>query len=195
MSYWARPKALGVDRREQLACLLADLATELRSDHAASVQQLLAVEADPVWPATASGAGPSGGTSNGSPVERAVTSPDRNADRARRALNDQTQLDRLARTVLLALIERSPARPVALCPQCDHPLDRRFARCQRIIDGVQCGSRAGADRTCTTCHEVQPPGRPLRQGECNACRMHRQRTGRARIAVSALARQAKDLRP
>lgn len=187
MTHWRRPKALTADELTRTADDLRALADELEAAHALQVQQLLEAEADPTWPAATSGSGTGGGAGGGSPVERAVTEIDHDAGRAKATIGILRQLARLAPLARSALLERSPGRAVALCPRCGYPLDRRYQRCQQIIDGVQCGSRAGAERRCGTCDEVQPPGQPLRNGECDACRKHRRRTGRARVATSMLA--------
>lgn len=187
MTHWRRPRGLTADELARTADDLRALADELTAEHALQVQRLIEVEADPTWPAATSGTGTGGGAGGGSPVERAVTDTDRDSGRALTTIGILRQLARLAPLARSALLERSPGRAVALCPRCGHPLDRRYQRCQQIIDGVQCGSRAGAERRCSTCDEVQPPGQPLRNGECDACRKHRRRTGRARVATSMLA--------
>jgi hypothetical protein len=184
-----RPRPLHSIDRASGAALLRALADEWDAAHAQSVQHLLTVEADPAWPATASGAGTGGSRPSepGSPTERAALDHDRAATAALAVLLAQRRAIAAAEVALGGLRDRRPDRPRALCPRCDMPLDPNYQRCQQIIDGVQCGTRAGADRRCKTCDEPQQPGRSLRAGECDACRQHRRRTGRARIATSRLA--------
>lgn len=181
---------------DETAAVLRALADQLDAPHAAKVQDLLAVEADPTWPTATSGAGHSGsGTGPSSPVESAALSRAPDASRAATALLELHQVDQLARRALSALLDRHPGRSVKLCPDCGHPLDRRFARCQQIIDGVQCGARAGTERRCQTCDEVQPVGKSLRHGDCDRCRKTLERQKRPRFTPSTLARDAGLLTP
>lgn len=193
MTPWARPRALRPSELDQLGQLLAALAGQLSRPEAPAMLTNAALAADPYWPSKASGAASIGGGGSGpsSPVEAALWHRDAGmAERARIMLADLAQLGPNLRRVLAVLAEYDPSRPLELCTRCGHPLDREYRRCQQVTDGVQCGTR-GAERRCRTCDEPQPPGRALRGGECNACRMSRIRNGgRARVATSQLALSA-----
>lgn len=197
MRYWSRPRKLNDSARTDLAAVLRAAADQLDAPHAGRVQDLLAVEADPTWPTATSGAGHGGGSGSGptSPVESTALHRSPDAHRAADVLVELHQLDRLARRILAALLDRHPGRAVKLCGACSYPLDRQFDRCQRIIDGVQCGARAGTERRCKTCHEVQPVGKPLRNGDCDRCRKKLERDKRRRFTAGSLARDAELLTP
>ena len=67
------------------------------------------------------------------------------------------------------------------------PMNPNYQRCQQIIDGAQCGTRASSERRCRICEAVQAPGQALRGGRCDPCRKAWERTGRERVATSMLA--------
>lgn len=191
MSHFARqPRPL--TRRTQLtdaATLLRALAAELDRPDATHTQRGLGDATDNGYPTTASGGAGGGGHGGGagSPVETALIASDRIADHSRELVLRLNRILNDTRYVLPGLEGWRRDRSFALCAE-GHVLPQGATRCPHVdADGAQCATRAGTERRCTTCDEVQPSGRKLRNGECDPCRQHRRRTGRPRVATSMLA--------
>jgi hypothetical protein len=189
LTRWQRPARLRPEARAETVRLLKRLAEELDRQDADAIIANVAMGADDGHRHDLSGEYSGGKGSRGnSPVEAKAFATTKATQRSRDLLTDLHDLAPLLRGMLAAWSEWDPNRAIEPCPNCGNPLDRAYARCQwRDADGVQCGSRSGAERRCSTCDEPQPPGRALRKGECDACRKHRRRTGRARVATSMLA--------
>jgi hypothetical protein len=171
MSHW--PRRLNTTRRLDLIADLRRLADELEREHAERTQRTLHELADPTPIASPSGPGNS---RNGSSTEtKALHGTDPTTTQAAQTLRRLHRITHDIPNTLHELRALRPDRPVALCPRCDHPLDRDTGRCQQVIDGARCGTRAGAERRCKECDENQPVGKALRAGMCNTCRMAKTR--------------------
>ncbi len=189
MTYWRQPKPLTTAQRLETVELLRDLAAQLDRPNAEAMLRNIALGTDDLWPADTMGQAVSGGSVGSRTESHALEPPEPLAQRSRILLDDLGRLAPNLRRTLALWSEWDPDRALALCPRCANPLDRRYTRCQwrDPATGVQCGTRENSERRCSTCDEPQPAGRKLRNGECDACRQHRRRTGRARIATSRLA--------
>jgi hypothetical protein len=203
MTHWSRPRRLATTEREHLAATLRALADELTAAHAGHVQQLLLDATGrhiPIKDSTVAAQPTNGVDEDGHPVqpdtptERAAlgTDPDtaRVAARAEQALRTLRRLSRDTADVLSLLHAWDPWRSVAPCPRCGQPFDRRYARCQAVVNGAQCGSSQTHERRCKVCDEPQQPGQSLRGGRCNTCRMFLARRGHDRNTAARLALQS-----
>jgi hypothetical protein len=183
-------------RPGELAAMVADLIAlcrELTRDDAPDTQRRMGEALGIGHSATASGSG-QGGNSSGisSPTEHAALRPPPGivAD----TLDTIHRLHRIRSDVDAVLHRLSAWRSDRAHEQCaeGHVLPRGVTRCQWIDPdtGQQCATRAATERRCINCQEVQLPGQPLRQGRCDPCRQTKRRTGRERVATSALALDA-----
>ena len=202
MSYLAlakRARPLTPDQRTRGAAILRALADELERAGAGRTQQALGAAADFCYPSTAGGNG-GGGGSGLTPVEAKASSFDAPAADAIRLLLELHQVLGLADRCQLALQGWRHDRPLELYPDCSHPVDRRYRRCQVILDdGRQCGAGL-TERRCDTCRRPLATGEKLRSGraldqggitvqECDTCRQWRKdHGGRTRtITIETLA--------
>lgn len=206
MTHWRqiRPLTRAGDI-DQARALLVALVAEWGRPDAGATQRAMATAVDNRFSANASGAGGSGGGGGGSPVEQALMGRDPIADFTAELLMRQRRMQSDAAFVLAGLQGWRQDRPTQLCPRCNMPMAQGFKRCQQIIDGVQCGARAGAVEvpTCDDCRTEQPrsnlrpfiePGTGRRLTLCVSDWMWRHRhDGRARVSVARLARDAADL--
>ena len=193
MSHFARqPRPLTrPGQLPDLATLLRALAGELDREDALHTQRGLAAAIDNGYPASASGAGGGGGHGGaGSPVESALIASDRIADHSRELV---LRLNRVAADVLFVLPGLEGwrrDRSFNLCAE-GHILPQGAIRCPHVdADGAQCATRAGSERRCSVCDEVQAPGQPLRKGLCDGCRKSKGRamaSGRPWFRASELA--------
>ena len=203
MSYLAlakRARPLTPDQRTRGAAILRALADELERAGAGRTQQALGAAADFCYPSTAGGSGNGGAGGSGlTPVEAKASSFDRPAADAIRLLLELQQVVVLADRCQLALQGWRPDRPLELYPDCGHPVDRNYRRCQVMVDGRQCGAGM-TERRCDTCRRPLGPGEKLRrqvaldQGgaevmECDTCRKARKDSGgrTRRVTVETLA--------
>ncbi len=181
-----------------LALLCDQLAAELRKPHAPTVLQALADAADASYPTTASGTSttPHNQTDDegrpvqpDTPTEAKALGDDPVARYAGLVLERVATQAKTVRVILAAFDQWNPTRSTAKCPRCDHPIDRRYNRCQRVIDGVQCGSSDRNIRMCSNpnCQRIMKPGEYLRAGRCDPCRKHWTAKGVERIPAEALA--------
>lgn len=117
---------------------------------------------------------------------------DRPASDAAHHLTTLRRLGSIAAVLNRALAAWDPNRTA--CPDCGHPYAAGETRCQRIVDGRQCGARrrlpgADTERLCKHTGAGCPrdgrplaPGEHLRNGECPACAQRSRRSRSDRIA-------------
>lgn len=127
--------------------------------------------------------------------EAFVIHGDRPANDAAHHLRTLRRIGDMAATLNRALAANDPDRQV--CPDCGHPYAAGETRCQRIVDGRQCGARrrlpgADTERVCKHTGAGCPrdgrpltPGEHLRNGECPACA---QRTRRSSNRIARIDR-------
>ena len=163
-----------------VAAILRALADELERPDALHTQQGLAAAVDNGYPATASGTGGgNGGGGGSSPVETAMIATDRVADHSRELVARLHRITGDARFLLPGLEGWRRDRSFNLCAE-GHVLPQGATRCPHVdADGAQCATRAGSERRCSVCDEVQAPGQPLRKGLCDGCRQSQRRANAA----------------
>lgn len=186
-AWFTRPARLAA-----IADQLEELAGELRKPGAAGILQAIADASEYQYPAATSGAS-AGGSGGGSltPTEAKAANPDPTGKFAALVLVYLRQQQSSTSAILSAFRQWDPARSVAKCARCDHPIPRGYQRCQRVDPdtGVQCGSSGEHPRICRNpnCGRVMETGEYLRAGRCDPCRKHWDRHGVERIPVTALA--------
>lgn len=156
---------------------------QITAAHAIDVQRLLGEATEDHYPARSSTAPaePANQTDdNGQPikpptaVERAALGRrDPAGKQARQILDALRDWHELSVYLWQQLPTWDPNRALALCPRCEMPFERGYTRCQRIFDGVQCGSTGAADH-CTNCgDEFEAGQRRSKYGECQPCYRNR----------------------
>lgn len=183
-------------QRQHLATWLQSLADELTRTQAAETMKAIAQAVDgtpyPNRTSTVPSQPHNRTDTDGTPIrpdtptEAKALNPDQIGQQSTALLDDLDQLETLTRSIVRRLWAWRPDRAVASCPRCGNAFERGYTRCQRVTDGIQCGSSETHTRSCMACGRIMAPGEPLRAGRCHRDYMFWRRNGRDRIHTEAL---------